>query len=227
MKVTILVFAGLRESLGREEISVDVPSGATAARVRGALKAAYPALQELLAISRLAQGETFLGEQDAVNPDVPVAVIPPVSGGDELPEVDLTADPLDPAALMDRVRSEACGAVDCFLGTVRTPNHGKTVVRLEYEAHKPMAVAQMEKIIQEVKERWPGSRAALHHRVGALLPGEISVVAVVATPHRAESFEACRHLIERLKQDVPIWKKEVYPDGSAWTGAMGDCLKTE
>jgi molybdopterin synthase catalytic subunit len=110
-----------------------------------------------------------------------------------------------------------CGAVVTFVGTVRSSNHGKAVVRLEYEAYRPMALRVFEHIAAETRERW-GARLCIHHRVGALDPGELSVVIAAAAPHRADAFEACRHAIESLKRDAPIWKREIYPDGSSWVG---------
>jgi len=95
------------------------------------------------------------------------------------------------------------------------------VLHLEYEAHEAMALARMERIVNEVESR-PGCRAFLHHRLGRIRPGETSVVAVVSAGHRGEAFDACRRVIEELKHEVPIWKKEVFTDGSRWVAAPGE-----
>ena len=100
---------------------------------------------------------------------------------------------------------------------------GKEVLRLEYEAYEAMAIAQMETIVAEARTQWPVSAIFLHHRLGRIEVGETSVIAVASAPHRDEAFAACRHLIERLKADVPIWKKECFEDGSVWVGAPGVC----
>jgi molybdopterin synthase catalytic subunit len=105
-----------------------------------------------------------------------------------------------------------------FSGAVRDNTKGKKVLRLEYEAYPPMALKKMEEIAREAAERWPGTRVAIHHRTGVLKPGELAVVIAASAPHRKEAFRACEHAIVRLKQDVPIWKREVFEDGSVWVG---------
>ena len=101
---------------------------------------------------------------------------------------------------------------------LKEATRGRAVLRLEYEAYAPMAQKKLAEIGAEIAAQWPGARAAIHHRVGVLVPGELAVVIAASTPHRAEAFAACRHAIERLKADVPIWKKEVYVDGEVWVG---------
>jgi molybdopterin synthase catalytic subunit len=128
----------------------------------------------------------------------------------------LTAEPLDPRALEAAVAWPGAGAVCTFVGLVRDNNLGRAVGHLEYEAYPEMAEAAMAAIAEDVRARWPGARVALAHRLGRLELGAASVVIAVATPHRAEAFAACRHAIDALKATVPIWKKEVWADGSAW-----------
>jgi molybdopterin synthase catalytic subunit len=128
----------------------------------------------------------------------------------------LTAEPLDPRAVEAAVAWPGAGAVCTFLGIVRDNNLGREVGHLEYEAYPEMALPAMKGIAREVAQRWPGARVAMAHRVGTLAIGEPSVVISVATPHRAAAFEACRYAIDTLKTTVPIWKKEVWADGSAW-----------
>lgn len=123
----------------------------------------------------------------------------------------ITADELIPHVLTD-----AYGAVATFSGTVRNHARGKHVTGLSYEAYPEMAEAEMRKIAAEVYARWPGCRVAMLHRIGKLAIGEVSVAIAVATPHRKESFEACEFAINRLKETVPIWKKEAYADGEVW-----------
>ena len=128
------------------------------------------------------------------------------------------SQPLQLEEVVRAVSGEAFGAVVTFTGAVRDATRGRKVVRLEYEAYAPMAERMFERIAAEAKERWPGSRLAIVHRVGTLLPGELAVVIAASAPHREAAFEACRHAIERLKQDAPIWKKELYADGEVWVG---------
>lgn len=129
--------------------------------------------------------------------------------------------PIDPQALIEAVRSDADGAVALFLGVARRWSRGREVVHLEYEAYPEMATRKMEEIAQEARLKFGVERVAILHRVGKLEIGEASVGIAVASPHRAEAFQACRYLIDRLKEVVPIWKKEVWSDGSAWIGWEG------
>lgn len=108
------------------------------------------------------------------------------------------------------------GAIVTFLGTVRGENLGRRVVELEYQAYEPLAVRAFGVIAAEIADAWPEARVALHHRIGTLRPGDVSVAIAAASPHRAEAFKACRYAIERVKQIAPIWKREVFDGGEAW-----------
>ena len=129
---------------------------------------------------------------------------------------DLTPEPIDVAAVRRAVSDPGCGAILVFEGTARDHFEGRRVVRLEYEAWPDLAVPFMRRIGAEIAERWPGARVAMVHRTGVVPIGEPSVVIAVATPHRAACYEASRYAIEQLKARVPVWKKEIYEDGSAW-----------
>lgn len=111
------------------------------------------------------------------------------------------------------------GGIDVFIGTVRNATKGKTVLRLEFEAYEKMAIAEMKKIAVQVFERWPVQKLLLHHRTGVLTIGEAPVIIAVSAAHRNAAFEACRYIIDTLKQTVPIWKKEVFEDGEHWVSA--------
>lgn len=106
-----------------------------------------------------------------------------------------------------------------FIGTVRNATKGKAVLRLEFEAYEKMALAEMEKIAAYAIEKWPIQKLLIHHRTGVLNVGEVPVVIAVSAAHRDAAFEACRYVIDTLKQTVPIWKKEVFEDGEVWVAA--------
>jgi molybdopterin synthase catalytic subunit len=115
------------------------------------------------------------------------------------------------------------GAVATFLGLVRDHNLGRNVRYLEYEAYEPLALKAFERIAEEIAERWPGVRLALHHRIGRLEIGEVSVAIATASAHRGDAFAACRYTIERVKQIAPIWKRECFEGGEVWIeGATAD-----
>lgn len=125
----------------------------------------------------------------------------------------LTHDPIDYHALTELVRRRHCGAVVTFLGTVRDLTDGRITTALDYEAYPGMAEKKMAEIEQETRSRWPVGEIVLEHRLGHLEVGDVSVAVAVSCPHRGEAFEACRYAIDRLKELVPIWKKENWADG--------------
>lgn len=130
------------------------------------------------------------------------------------PIVELTREPIDFAALTEAVRSTQAGAVVLFLGTVREMTGGRQTVALDYDAYPEMALREMRRIVDEAVGRWPLVRAGVIHRLGRLELGEVSIALAVSAPHRDAAFEAGRHLIDRLKESVPVWKKENWADGS-------------
>lgn len=130
--------------------------------------------------------------------------------------IQITTEAIDLGALEAAVARPGAGALCSFQGLVRDHNIGREVLYLEYEAFAEMALAAMRQIAEEARERWPEARIALVHRIGRLEIGEASVAIAVSSPHRAESFEACRWAIDTLKTTVPIWKKEVFAGGEAW-----------
>lgn len=130
--------------------------------------------------------------------------------------VALTLSPLDPRGIEAAVAWTGAGAVLTFIGVTRDNFEGRAVIGLEYEAFREMAIAELERIEAELLDRWPGARLAMVHRLGPVGLGEASVVISVATPHRVACYEASRYAIEALKARVPVWKREIYKDGTAW-----------
>ncbi|WP_409272580.1 molybdenum cofactor biosynthesis protein MoaE [Neobacillus sp. SCS-31] len=126
--------------------------------------------------------------------------------------------PIDIQTVIDKVVQREAGAITTFIGTVRELTHGKKTLYLIYEAYEAMAVKKLEQIGREIEERWPGAKVAISHRVGKLDITDIAVVIAVSTPHRADAYEANRYAIERIKEIVPIWKKEHWEDGEEWVG---------
>jgi len=140
-----------------------------------------------------------------------------------VPQVAVTSEPLESDALAALVEAKGDGAVVTFAGLVRDHNQGRHVQFLEYEAYEPLAVRALQRIVDEARELWPGARVAVHHRLGRLEIGEASIVIAAASAHRADAFAACRYTIERVKQIVPIWKREHFDGGDVWLeGATAD-----
>jgi molybdopterin synthase catalytic subunit len=132
--------------------------------------------------------------------------------------VDITGEPIDVGASVAAVIHPSAGGMAFFIGTTRTPSDGRDVSHLEYEAYAPMALKKMEEIVDDAGRRWPIVAACAVHRVGRVDPGEASVLVAVSAGHRAAAFEACRFLIDEIKKEVPIWKKEVFVDGQRRVG---------
>jgi molybdopterin converting factor subunit 1 len=210
-------FARLRELAGTEMEVVYVSAGATLGDVYDAGRAKHPALPERPGV-RGAVNQEFAGWDAKIADGDEVAFIPPVSGGAHKVGIlfELTADALDARRLEAAVAHAGAGAICTFTGVVRDNSRGKSVKELDYEAYGEMAVSEMRKIGDEIAERWPEARVAMAHRTGRLQIGDASVVVSVSCPHRAEAIAACKWGIDRLKESVPIWKKEHAADGTYW-----------
>ncbi len=220
MKIRVKLFALVKDIVGQRELVLDLPEGTTAGALLQRLTTEYPRLRGLtpslmLAVNReYAEGNRVLAEGDEV------AFIPPVSGGVDLYEI--TERPLSLDRLVAAVGQNTSGAVASFLGIVREFARGRRVQHLEYDAYSEMATATMRQIGDEIRERWPVDRIGMVHRIGRLGIGEASVAIAVSSPHRREALQACAYAIERLKEIVPIWKKEVWTDGAEWIGSTVD-----
>ena len=131
--------------------------------------------------------------------------------------------PIDPSLLVERVLRDSDGAYVLFEGVVRNHHEGKAVESIFYDAYRPMAEKEMDRIVRDVEAQFPDVALAVVHRLGHLVVGDSSIAIVAASPHRAEAFAACRMVIDRVKETVPIWKKERGPDGEEWVGWQGRC----
>ncbi len=140
--------------------------------------------------------------------------------------IKITSEPLNPEEITAQVRSNSNGAVITFLGTTRDFSEGRNVEYLEYEAYQPMAENMLQQIADELREKWDIDDFAVAHRVGRVDIGEISLVVALASPHRQQAFEAGGYIVDRIKQIVPIWKKEVFEGGEVWVGSEEESATT-
>lgn len=223
MNITVTFFGPAREFAENGRAVVALPDGATTLELRAALGAQVPRLTQLLRVSRLALNNEFIADdRRLVDGDV-VSVIPPVSGGaPPATWVELSAHPITAAAAIEFVSGDpGLGGIVLFEGVTRREldaSHG-ALSHLAYEAHAEMARSQMQRLADEAMDRWRLGRVAIVHRIGEVPPAAPSVIIAVAAGHRAEAFEACRWLIDTLKADVAIWKKDIFEDGFArWVG---------
>ena len=209
VRVSIRLFAGLRERAGTGARQLELADGATLADVWAGLDLGEEPQGLLYAVNkRYAEPGTALAEGDVV------ALIPPVSGGD----FRLTGEPLSLDAVVREVARDEAGAIATFLGTVRNRSRNRSVLYLEYEAYEGMAEELMAELAGELAARHELSAVAIHHRVGRVEIGEPSVAIAVSSPHRAAALAACKEAIDTLKGTVPLWKKEVYEGGEEWIG---------
>ena len=209
MRVTVRLFAGLREHAGTGRRDVDLGDGARVEDVWRALELGDEPTGLVFAVNR-----AYVGRGQALAEGDEVALIPPVSGG----AFRLTEDPIDLAAVVAEVEDERAGATATFVGTVRAQSRGRQVVRLEYEAYEGMAESVMADLAEQLNERYDLCAIAITHRVGVCEIGDASVAIAVSAPHRQDALAACKDAIDTLKETVPLWKKEVYEGGEEWIG---------
>lgn len=227
----IALFAGLAEQLQTRVLLMEnEESELPIIEIKRRLMAKYPDQAQLLQVSFMARNQAFASDDTVVSRNDELALLPPVSGGsgDEFVTTDdrdsasdryaVLAEQLNVENVSRLVAHPDHGAILLFVGTTREWTNGLRTVTLEYEAYMPMAVTSLRAIGEEIAAKWPGTLCAIHHRIGTVAIGEASVVIAVSSAHRQQAYEASRYAIERLKQNVPIWKKEIYEDGSEWKG---------
>jgi MoaE-MoaD fusion protein len=212
VEVTVRLFAALRERAGSPQLTLDLPDGA---RVRDALAELSGLAQGVPVV--MAVNREYASEEQVLDPGDELALIPPVSGGQDVssaPWVRVSSEPLSLDLISERVRDPRAGAVVTFSGVTRV------VERLEYEAYAEMAEQRMATIVAEAVERHGLCGAAVEHRVGDVPLSEPSVIVAVSAAHRGEAFAGAREIIDRVKADVPIWKKEIAGDEERWVDGV-------
>ena len=228
MQVKVLFFATLRDLLGTRQMTVDLPAtSSTVAQLRQRLIASHPAAKDNLNIALAAINEEFAFDKDAIQDGDEVAFFPPVSGGSggraARPDIfRLPRQAIDHDEIIAAISTARSGAVCLFTGLVRgqtdKQGHPQRTESLEYEAYEPMALAKMQQVAREIRAKWGKVEGiAIAQRVGRLQVGENTVLIACSAPHRDDGcFEAARYGIDRLKEIVPVWKKEIGADGQAW-----------
>ncbi len=220
--ITLLFFATIREKIGQKSLALEVPDSFSVADLKALLCQDYPALKETIQRTLVAVNQNFASDEEPIPPHAEVALFPPVSGGSEPPTlIEIVTAPLDLNDILSQITSDATGAACLFTGMVRGQTPGGEMpetLSLEYEAYIPMARQKMQQIAGEIRARWPSVYGiALIQRIGRLEPRMPSVIVACSASHRGTgAFEAARYGIDRLKEIVPIWKKEISPTGEMW-----------
>jgi len=224
LQIRVLYFASLRQRLGFAEETFELDEPATVADLKRLVARTHPVLEEALPTTIASVNREFAFPDQPLHPQDEVALFPPVSGGAEEPGptlVRVTEEPLDFNALLASIVRPTTGAACVFSGVVRAQTSGdppRTTERLEYEAYGPMAVSKLQQVAVEIRQRWPQVEGiAIVQRIGVLEAGTPTVIIACSSAHRDGGvFEAARYGIDRLKEIVPIWKKEIGPDGETW-----------
>jgi len=226
MKVRTKFFAAIKDIVGTPEVELELADGTTAGGLFQHYCEQYAGLQRYVNNTMISVNLEFVSPETRLQEGDEIAFIPPVSGGSEAGSrvsqaegsamIDIVESDLALEPLVQHVRKHSNGAVVTFLGVVRGFSRGRNVLYLEYEAYREMAVRKLQQVANEVREKWTIDDIAIVHRVGHLEVGERSVAIAVGAPHRKAAFEACEYAIDRLKEIVPIWKKEVWEGGESW-----------
>ena len=231
MQVRVLFFGLLADITGRREQSLELRDRATLADLLARCCADFPGLAKFSDSLALSVNQDYSPRTTELHNEDEVALLPPVSGGASPMEtrqgsspgpaaesayVRIVRERIVPHNLIPALEKPDDGAIVVFDGVVRNHSRGRQTLYLEYQAYEPMALAQLEKLAEEVKKKFSIRQTLIVHRLGRLEIGESSVLIAVYSAHRAAAFEACRWLIDTLKQTVPIWKKEFFADGAVW-----------
>lgn len=221
LQVQVRLFAGIAEALGQSQLDVELSDQATVSNLKMTLVTGWPELQASWQRALIAVNREYADDDTAIQSSDEVAVIPPVGGGSGDVQIVtnqssclISGTPLSIDLAYQFLTSPEFGGTTVFVGRVREWTGMRQTGSIIYEAYAEMAVAQMAQIAEQVGLDCQPSRMLMWHRVGDLAPTDIAVICGAATPHRAAAFQACRLLIDRLKQEVPIWKQEMLVDGT-------------
>jgi len=216
MKIRLLAFATAADALGTGETDLELPDGSRISDLRALLDGKHPGLVPLWPRLAVAIDGRIVPQDTPLKDGAEVALLPPVSGGSGEPlRAELTNGPIDTAQAVAAVSGPDRGAVVIFLGTVRDHHAGRPVEKLTYSAYRSMALEGLRRVVADLEAAHENLRAAIVHRLGEVPVGDPSVVIAIASPHRAAAYEASRTALERLKAEIPIWKREHYADGEA------------
>ena len=216
MKIRVLFFGLTHDLAGLQQEEAEFAEGTKLEGLWEHYSARFPRLNALSNVLLLAVNQEIADRSRTLQEGDEVAFLPPVSGGSSAGDCQLTRSPVPTADLARRQKAGEDGAVVVFEGVVRNNTGGRRTLYLEYEAYEPMALRKIEEIGAEAKAKFDIARLAIVHRLGRLEIGETSVAIVATAAHRRAAFAACQFAIDRLKEIVPIWKKEYFEDGSVW-----------
>ena len=223
-KITVLFFATIKDRAGADKTLVELPHGSSVQDLKSHLVNQIPELSPAIEYALVSVNREFAFDEDILPSDAEVALFPPVSGGEsqDYPTIFvITEDELDLNGILNQITLPTTGAACIFTGMVRAltrRDEPRETMLLEYEAYQPMAEAKMRQVAEEIRARWPSVEGiAIVQRVGRLEPGTPTVLIACLSAHRGNGvFEAARYGIDRLKEIVPVWKKEICPDGETW-----------
>jgi MoaE-MoaD fusion protein len=218
MQIRVLFFGMVKDMTGAASQLIELPESSLVHQVTDYYRDRIPKFAEFAGCCAISVNQAYASNETKLKEGDEVAFLPPVSGGSgEFPDrVRMVRERIDSQAWLAKMKEPADGAAVMFEGVVRDHSLGRRTLYLDYEAYEPMALREMEGLVQDAKQRFAIRDAAVVHRLGRLEIGETSVLIVVASAHRTAAFEACRWLIDTLKRTVPIWKKEYFEDGAVW-----------
>jgi len=221
MKIRVLFFGVAHDLTGLQQEQAELPDGTDLDGLWVRYAARFPRLNDLSEALLFAVNQEVANRARVLENGDEVAFLPPVSGGSNEDYFRLTRSPIPTADLVRQQKAHKDGAVVVFEGVVRNNSQGRKTLYLEYEAYEPMAIHKMEEIGAEVRRKFDIDHLGMVHRLGRLELGETSVVIIVTSAHRRAAFAACQFAIDRLKEIVPIWKKEYFEDGAIWAEGEG------
>ena len=216
MKIRVRLWGGLSEAGGFTEEVVDVDDGATAGALIAMLEERAPGLARYRTVTKIAVNADFVDRDAPLADGDQVSLLPPVAGGSTDDLIEIRPGPLDASEMTAFVQTPASGGIGVFVGVVRETNEGNRVAEMDYTAFDEMALKEMRAVVAEARARWSLHRVAVVHSTGRLRVGDASVVVAVSSTHRGEALDACRAIIDGVKERAPIWKQEFGPDGTRW-----------